>query len=79
MNLTKKQSDILFLMLIIMVLGFILFAVYYMVSNKEAFTENPFTYGAEKMDLGDCNCVCYNNGFAQPKSLYFNSTSFSGG
>ena len=76
MQLTKRTSSILFVVLIIVVLVFVVFTVYYMISNKQAFTENPFIFGAKKMNLGDCNCVCSNGGFTQQQYLYFNQTSF---
>jgi len=77
MKLTQRTSSILFALLIIVVFIFIVFTVYYMVSNKEAFTKNPFVYGAEKLQLGDCYCNCYDGINPLPKSFYFNQTSFS--
>ena len=77
MNLTKKQANLLFIILIIVVFTFVIFATYYMISNKRAFTENPFIYGAKKMKLGNCHCSCYNIDNPQPISFYFNDTSFS--
>ena len=77
MNITKRQANALFVMLIIVVLGFVIFATYFMISNRNAFIENPLVYGAKKMNLGDCYCNCYNDVNAQPLSFYFNSTSFS--
>ena len=76
MKLTKETANRLFVVLIIVVLGFIVFASYYMISNKQAFTENPFIFGAKKMNLGNCNCVCSNGGFTSQQYLYFNQTSF---
>ena len=76
-NLNKQQANALFVILVIVVLGFVIFATYYMISNREAFTTNPLIYGAEKMNLGECYCNCYDNVNAQPISFYFNSTSFS--
>jgi len=77
MKLTPKIANRLFVMLIIVVLVFVVFAVSFMLKNKEAFTENPFVYGAKKMDLGQCNCNCYKEDNPQPISFYFNQTSFS--
>jgi hypothetical protein len=76
MNITKKQANILFVVLIIVVFAFVIFATYFMISNREAFLSNPLVYGAKKMDLGDCYCNCYKDTNTQPTSFYFNSTSF---
>jgi len=76
MNLTKSQANALFVMLIIVVFIFVVFAVSYMIKNKEAFTENPFVYGAKKLDLGQCSCACYDGNTPQPISFYFNQSSF---
>lgn len=57
MKLTKKQIDIIYLSIIIIVIVFMLFVAYYMITNKEAFLDNPFVYGASKMD-GDVYCSC---------------------
>jgi len=78
MELTKKNANLLFVVLIIVVLGFIVFASYYMISNKQAFTENPFIYGAKKLNLNNCYCTCQgNSGIASQTYLYFNQTSFA--
>ena len=79
MKLNQKTSSILFVLLIIVVFTFVIFTVYYMVSNKEAFTENPFIFGAKKMHLGNCHCNCFDGVNPQPKSFYFNQTSFGQG
>ena len=76
-NISKKQANILFVVLIIVVFAFIIFAIYYMISNREAFMENPFMYGAKKMNLKECYCNCYNDYDTQPTSLYFNHTFLS--
>jgi hypothetical protein len=72
-----KIKDRLFVILIIVVFIFVIFTVSYLIKNKEAFTSNPFIYGAKKMKLGNCNCVCFNGVNQQPISLNFNSTSLS--
>ena len=77
--MNSKTANILFVVLIIVVFTFIIFATSYMIRNKEAFTRNPLIYGAEKMDLGECSCMCYKAGVQQPLSLNFNKTSLSYG
>lgn len=57
MMVRKKSFEILFLLLILLVITFMIFVVYYMVSNKEAFINNPLLYGIQKMD-GDIYCTC---------------------
>lgn len=79
MNLNPKTANILFVILIIVVFSFIVFATSYMIKNKEAFTRNPLIYGAEKMDLGQCSCMCYKENNPQPLYLNFNKTSLSYG
>lgn len=75
--MNKKTANILFVGFMIIVLVFMIFVISYMISNKEAFTENPFVYGAKKLNLGNCNCVCYDDIVITPIYLYFNQTSFS--
>jgi hypothetical protein len=77
--MNSKTANILFVVLIIVVFAFIIFATSYMIRNKEAFTRNPLIYGAEKMDLGECSCMCYKVDNSQPTYLNFNSTSLSYG
>ena len=79
MNLNPKLANILFVVLIIVVFTFIIFTTSYLIRNKEAFTKNPIIYGAKKMDLGQCSCMCFKENNLQPISLYFNSTSLSYG
>jgi hypothetical protein len=79
MNLNPKTANILFVVLIIVVFAFIIFTASYLIKNKEAFTRNPLIYGAKKMDLGECSCMCYKIDNSQPLSLNFNSTSLSYG
>ena len=57
MAITKKKLDIIITVMIIFVFLFIAFTLYYMIANKEAFVENPFTFGASKMN-GDVSCTC---------------------
>jgi len=77
MNLTKKQANILFVLLIVIVFTFIIFVTYFMISNKNAFTENPFIYGVKKMDLSQCYCNCFKENSQLSISFYINKTSFS--
>ena len=79
MKLNPKTANILFVVLIIVVLGFIAFTVAFMLNYKDTLTNNPFVYGAKKMGLGDCSCQCYNDVDTKPISFYFNQTSFSQG
>lgn len=76
MNLTSKTANTLFVVLIIVVISFVIFVTYYMINFKEAFTENPFVYGAKKLDLGQCSCSCFDENTPQPISFYFNQTYF---
>lgn len=77
MNLNSKTANILFVVLIIVVFTFIIFTTSYIIKNKEAFTKNPIIYGAKKMELGECSCMCFKENNQQPISLNFNSTSLS--
>jgi len=52
-----KFKDYLYYVLIFIVLLFIIWASSYIISNKEAFFENPFIFGAEKMGNVECSCV----------------------
>ena len=73
MKLTRKQLDYLFFGLIILVLLFMVFTVAYMVSNKEAFTSNPFIYGASKLG-GDVHCSCLQIDGERRAVFKFNTT-----
>jgi len=75
--MNQKTANFLFVVLIIVVFVSIIFTISYMIKNKEAFTENPLSYGAKKMDLGQCSCMCFNDVNTLPISLNFNKTSVS--
>lgn len=71
--MNKRTATFLFVTLIIVVVVFMIFTIRYMIKNKEAFMENPFIYGAEKMGNVECSCV-QNNGI--PVYFAFNDTDF---
>jgi len=75
LDVKSMTANVLYYALVIVVIGGILFLISYTIKNKEAFTENPLVFGAEKMKLGECNCQCYNDIDREPISLYFNQTS----
>jgi hypothetical protein len=74
----KKTSDTLFVILFIATFIFMTFVVYYMVSNKDAITKNPFIYGAKKMGSVECSCVQYHEQ-GQPSYFFFNDTTLTSG
>ena len=76
-NLTKKQQDTIFIIMIFLVCLFMIFTIYYLINNKEAFTSNPFTYGVEKMNLGQCYMSCYPEGSFTPINFLINSSYLS--
>jgi len=41
---------------LIFLICFMAFVMYYVVTNKDAFAENPFVWGAEK--IGGASCTC---------------------
>jgi len=65
----QGTKDILFLLLLVGVVIFMVFAMFYMIKNKIAFFDHPLRYYGEKKNV-DCECVC-NGKF----NLNFNSTS----
>ena len=74
--MNKKLVDVLFVGMIILNIVFILFTTSYLLKNKEAFFDQPFVYGAERMGLEGCSAMCYNNDSQKPIYLYWNSTHF---
>lgn len=77
MALTKNEINILFVALIILVLGFMIFTVWYVIEHKEEMVNNPFSYGVKKQDLGQCTLTCFKDNEMPPLIFYINSTSFS--
>lgn len=77
--MNRKIVNIIFFVFIVVNLGSLIFIISYVVTNKEAFMENPMVFGVNQMNLKECYCSCYNNINPIPISLYFNQTSFSGG
>jgi uncharacterized protein YxeA len=71
--MNKRTATFLFVALIIVVVIFMIFTARYMVKNKEAFVENPFIYGANKM--GNVECSCMQNKDI-PIYFAFNDTDF---
>jgi len=71
-----KSKDFFYYVLIFVVLVFLVFVVYYITSNKEAFFENPFIYGARKMGNVECSCVQYDETTGLPVAFSFNETTF---
>jgi len=55
-RMNQKTRDKLFIILIVAVICFMIFTIWYLISNKQAFIENPFVYGAK--ELGNINCAC---------------------
>ena len=76
-NLTKKQANTLFVVLIIIVIAFMIITINFIYSYKDAITSNPLSYGVKKMNLGQCTMTCYSEGSYQPVSFSINSTSIS--
>jgi len=76
-NLTKKQANTLFVILILFVIVSLTVIMYYIITYKEAFISNPLSYGVKKMNLGQCTLTCYSEGNYEPKFYQINSTSFS--
>lgn len=77
MKLTPKSANLLFVGFIILVFVFMIVIFVIIFKHIDVFTENPFIYGAKKMNLGECYCNCFNGINQQPISLKFNSTSLS--
>lgn len=74
-TVSKKKYDTLFFLFMMLVLVFMVWTVYYMVSNKVAFTTNPFIYGAEKMN-GYTECSCTQDYDGKNFFFSFNDTDF---
>ena len=75
--LTKKQQDLLFVILIIIVFVFITITLLFIYNYKEAITSNPLSYGVKKMNLGQCSMSCFAVGETEPRMFTINSTHFS--
>lgn len=75
MKLTKKQIDFIYLIMIFLLMAFMLFVVFYMISNKEAFIDNPFIYGASKQK-GDVYCLCIQTIGEEKFMFKFNKTDW---
>jgi len=73
--MSYKIINFVYYALIILIVIFITYTIYYMVSNKEAFTENPFVYGASKMK-GDIYCSCQQNIEGRIYQFAFNKTNW---
>lgn len=52
-----------------------IFVVYYMINNKEAFTENPFIFGANGIG-GEVSCSCTQKINDEEVYFAFNQTDF---
>ena len=53
----RKYLDIIEVVLVICFFIFLIFILNYMFLHREAFTENPFIYGANR--IGDVRCSCF--------------------
>lgn len=76
-NLTKKQANNLFIIMIILVVAFMVTTLYFLYTYKEAYTSNPLSYGVKKMNLGQCTLTCFQENNFQPVVLFINSTSIT--
>ena len=73
----QRTRDRLFIALIVVNVCFIVFVAYYMISNGEAFTQNPFIFGAKKLGNVECNCRQYPyEGSFRYATFFFNDTDF---
>lgn len=54
----NKIIDKIYILLMILVVVFMIWTGYYVRTNKEAFFENPFIFGANKMK-GEVYCNCH--------------------
>lgn len=61
--------------LIIFLLTFGGYFGYYIVKNKNAFYDNPFIYGVNRMDANYVSCSCFTD---DGRSFIFNNTYFGG-
>jgi len=72
---TKKTMDRLYVLMILIVFIFMIFLGRYVYTNKEAFFENPFIFGASKLN-GNVECVCSpTEVLDSPYRFKFNSTN----
>ena len=69
MRISENTRNLCFVFLLLLVIFFMSFTIFYLVKNKTAFFENPFQYGAEKLDVS-CSCIC------DDLSLNFDKDSF---
>ena len=73
-KINNKIIDVIFFSLIIFIIVLLIFTLSYMMKYQEAFTENPFTYGANKIG-GDVYCSCYQQIKTETKRFEFNNTA----
>lgn len=66
----KQLANILYVILIISLILFMIYTVWFMTKNVEAFKSNPLTYGVEKLGGAECFCTLEDG-----STIMFNETT----
>jgi hypothetical protein len=70
--MNKRLVDFLYVALILIVISFIIWVFFFLRSNSAKCMQNPFIYGASKLENAQCSCTEQGNMFG----FSFNSTDF---